>query len=187
MVGSGMAGTGMVGPARRGVDGPAGTPTPAPAPGATTPAGTPAAAGSATIRALGDALAAEHAAIYAYGVIGARLTGEQADTAASAELVHRARRDALVLRLAELGAPIPPPEPAYRLPVEVVDGDGARRLAVLVYERAAVVWRAALAPTAGTDRELALDALISCAVWATRWRAAGGVVPTTVPFPGQPA
>jgi len=173
--------------ARRGTDGPAAAPTPAtPTPPAATPAAS-ATAGVAAVRALADALAAEHAAIFAYGAIGAMLAGEQAEAAASAELGHRARRDALVLRLAELGAPIPPPEPTYLLPVEVTDADGARRLAVLVYERAAAVWRAALAVTSGTDRELALDSLISCAVWATRWRAAGGMAPTTVPFPGRPA
>jgi len=43
------------------------------------------------------ALAAEHAAIYAYGPIGVRLDGDLAEAAREAEEAHRQRRDALVV------------------------------------------------------------------------------------------
>jgi hypothetical protein len=47
------------------------------------------------------------------------------------------------------------------------------------------VWRAALLQTDGEDRKLSLDALIDCAVRATRARRAAGRTPATVPYPGR--
>jgi len=133
------------------------------------------------------ALAAEHAAIYAYGPVGAGL-GEDgdADAAREAEAVHRQRRDALVVLLDQRGVDPPPAEPAYELPFPVTGGTSARRLAVLVEERVGVVWRAALADVTRADREVVLEALVDSAVRATRWRVAAGVEPATVPFPGAP-
>ena len=135
---------------------------------------------------LDEALKAEHAAIYGYGVLGAHLSGATVGLATQAEAAHRARRDALVLRLAATGATPPPAEPVYGLPAPVTDQAGALRLAVVIEERTAVVWRAALAATTDQDRRLALDALSDCAVRATRVRRAAGVTPPTVPFPGRP-
>ncbi|HEY2950754.1 MAG TPA: ferritin-like domain-containing protein [Micromonosporaceae bacterium] len=137
--------------------------------------------------ALGAALAAEHAAIFAYGPIGVRLTGAAAGQARSAEAAHRARRDALVVALTDAGATAPPAQPAYALPYPVTDRASALRLAADIENRTAAVWRAALPPTTDTDRANALAALIDCAVRATRWRRLAGVVPATVPFPGKPA
>jgi hypothetical protein len=137
--------------------------------------------------ALGAALAAEHAAIFAYGPIGVRLTGAAADQARSAEAAHRARRDALVVTLTDAGATAPPAQPTYALPYPVTDPASALRLAVDVEDRTAALWRAALPATTGNDRESALVALIDCAVRATRWRRIAGVVPATVAFPGKPA
>lgn len=148
---------------------------------------------------LTDALRAEYAAIYAYGVLGAHLEGPTVALARQADLAHRARRDALLVRLAA-GAPQgsatpsattpagqpPAAEPAYALPGRVTDQASALNLAVLVEERTAAVWRAALPDTAGTDRRLALDALLDCAVRATRTRRSAGVQPSTVAFPGRP-
>lgn len=135
---------------------------------------------------LADALAAEHAAIFAYAPIGVRLEGALADAARDAEAVHRQRRDRLVLTLAELGAQAPAPEPSYALPFEIADTAEALRLAVLVEERVAAVWRALLRETTGTTRAESLDALVDAAVRATRWRQAADVEPATVTFPGAP-
>jgi hypothetical protein len=134
--------------------------------------------------ALTAALAGEHAAIYAYGPIGARLDRSTAAHGRAAEAAHRNRRDALLLRLARDGVSPSPAPPAYALPFPVVDRAGALRLAVLVEERTAGLWRAAVRDTTGTDRRTALDALTDCAVRATRFRRAAGVSPVTVPFPG---
>jgi len=136
---------------------------------------------------LADALAAEHAAVFAYGLIGARLAGGDGTGAVrAAEEAHRSRRDALVLALTERSAPVPAAEASYQLPFEVTGPVAARRLAVLVEERVGAVWRAALPRLAGPDRRPALDALVDTALRATGWRAAAGVEPATVPFPGAP-
>lgn len=137
--------------------------------------------------ALAEALAAEHAAIFAYGLVGARLAeDDEAEAAREAEAEHRRRRDALVVLLAERGVTPPVPAPAYDLPFPVTDPDSARQLAVVLEERVGAVWRAALAAATRDDREVALAALVDTAVRATRWRIAAGIEPATVPFPGAP-
>lgn len=133
---------------------------------------------------LPDALAAEHAAIFAYGVIGGRLDGEDAGLARAAEEAHRSRRDALLLRLAARGETGPVAAASYQLPFPVTGAGPARELAILVEERVAAVWRAVLPAAGHEDRAEALDALVDAAVRATGWRAAAGLAPTTVPFPG---
>ncbi|MDR7273384.1 ferritin-like domain-containing protein [Catenuloplanes atrovinosus] len=135
---------------------------------------------------LAAALAAEEAVIFAYGPIGVRLTGNALVTQArDAEAAHRDLRDALLARVAELGTTASPPPAGYALPYPVTDQAAALKLAVEIEERAAAVWRAALPPTTGTDRVLALNALTDCAIRATRWRVSAGVTPATVPFPGR--
>jgi hypothetical protein len=130
---------------------------------------------------------AEYAAIYAYGVIGAHLTGGAAAAARAAETVHRARRDAVVLQLTSDGAKPPAPDPVYALPFAVTDQASALRLAVDIEDRTAAVWRATLASTTGDQRKAALDALVDCAVRSTRFRQAAGISPATVEFPGRPS
>lgn len=138
--------------------------------------------------ALGAALAAEHAAIFAYGPIGAQLADREGEgDARAADAAHRSRRDTLVTLLASRGASPPAAEPLYALPYPVTDRATALRLAVEIEERTGAVWRAALPPTSGTERTMALDALTDCAVRATRWRRTAGISPTTVAFPGRPA
>ncbi|SCG52851.1 ferritin-like domain-containing protein [Micromonospora halophytica] len=137
-------------------------------------------------QAFADALAAEYAAIFAYGPIGVRLTGAARRDARSAEAAHRARRDALVLQLTTGGGQVPADKAGYALPYPVTDRAAALRLAIEVEERTAAYWRAALPVTTGADRTRALNALTDCAVRAARWRRAAGVDPVTVAFPGRP-
>jgi len=131
------------------------------------------------------ALAAEHAAIFGYGVLGARLDAATVSLAVQAEGAHRSRRDALLLRLTGKGTNPPAAEPAYALPHPVTNQPSALRLAVVIEERTAAAWRAALLYTDDEERRLALDALIDCAVRATRLRRAAAVEPYTVPYPGR--
>lgn len=133
------------------------------------------------------ALAAEHAAIYAYGAIGAHLTGPAVAVARDAEAAHRARRDALVIQLADDGATPAPADPVYALPYPVTNQTTALKLAIDIEERTAAVWRSELAQTTDERRGDALDALVDCAVRATRLRRAAGVTPATVTFPGKPS
>lgn len=138
--------------------------------------------------ALAAALVAEHAAIYGYGSVGARLdSATVAELAQQPEAAHRARRDALLIRLASKGIAPPSAETAYALPFPVQNRDDALRLALTIEERTAAIWRLALPTTAGDERQICLDALVDCAVRAARVRRTVGVTPTIVPFPGTPA
>ncbi|MGH3853286.1 MAG: DUF4439 domain-containing protein [Pseudonocardiaceae bacterium] len=157
-----------------------------------------------TVDALQRALAAEHAAIWVYGVVGAfapRALGGQIVAAATA---HQARRDATERMLIGAGTRPVPPEPGYLTPERVTDAASALRLAITAETDAAAAWRSVIERgTADPDprnaanpnprsvadpdlRGVALDALTAAAVQATRWRAAAGITPLTVPFPGAP-
>ena len=136
---------------------------------------------------IAEALVAEHAAIYGYGVVGAFLDVPRKGLAMEAEAAHRGRRDALVLRLAAQGASAPPAAVRYGLPDPVTDQASALKLAILLEERTAAAWRAALLVAEGEDRKLAVDALTDCAVRATRFRRAAGIAPAVMPFPGRDA
>jgi ferritin-like protein len=135
---------------------------------------------------LTKALAAEEAAIYAYGIIGVHLSGTTQTLARSAEADHRARRDELVSRLDELKASPAPAPAGYDLPFPVTGKETALKLAIHVEDGVAQAWRATLAVTTGTDRATALAALTGAAVQAVRWRKAAGVAPLTMAFPGRP-
>jgi hypothetical protein len=136
---------------------------------------------------LAAALAAEEAAIYAYGLIGVHLAGESdVDEARRAEAAHRARRDVLVSRLDQLKASTAPAPAGYELPFAVADRASALRLAIQVEDGVAQAWRAALPATGGSDRSTSVSALTDAAVRATRWRRRADVTPLTQPWPGRP-
>jgi Domain of unknown function (DUF4439) len=132
------------------------------------------------------ALAAEEAAIYAYGIVGVHLTGAGVDEARTAEAAHRNRRDVLVSKLAALNASTAPQPAAYELPFAVSSSAEAYKLAIHVEDGVAAAWRAVLPATQRTDRSDALGAMTDSAVRATRWRKLAGVSPVTLPFPGKP-
>jgi Domain of unknown function (DUF4439) len=124
--------------------------------------------------ALQRALASEHAAIWAYGVAGAFVPGSLSGQLDKAATAHQARRDATERVLIDAGASPVPPEPGYLIPEPVTNAGSAWRSVV---ERS---------PADPELRVAALDALTAAAVRATRWRAATGTTPPTVPFPGTP-
>ena len=128
------------------------------------------------------ALAAEEAAIYAYGVIGVQLDSNGDRTEArTAEQIHRERRDYLVGVLKQ-----PPASPAgYELPFPVTDRASALKLAIQVEDGVAQAWRPVLPRTRDAQRNTALSAMVDAAVRATRWRRLAGVTPVTLAFPGR--
>ena len=133
------------------------------------------------------ALAAEAAAIYAYGLIGVHLSGDSlVEAARAAEFKHRQRRDYLVGRLDQLKASAAPAPAGYELPFEVTDRPSALKLAIHVEDGVAQAWRALLPVTEGDQRIGALSAMTDSAVSATRWRKFAEVTPLTLPFPGRP-
>ncbi len=131
-------------------------------------------------RALQTLLGAEHAAVYGYGVAGARLAGPARERAERVWAAHRSRRDELAGMVADLGGTPEPPAASYALPFAVGSPDDARTLVTLVEERLAAIWADAVAAMAGELRTFAAQGLTDAATAAARWR--GG----SVPFPGLP-
>jgi hypothetical protein len=130
------------------------------------------------LTAVQAALAAEHAAVYGYGVVGARIGGGRRSEAQQAYDAHRARRDSLRRTVRDLGGEPIAAAPAYALPFAVPDAAAAVRLAAVLEERVAAVYADLVGDaTAGLRREAAA-ALRECAVRAVRWRG------DSVAFPG---
>jgi hypothetical protein len=115
--------------------------------------------------ALQEALAAEHAAVYAYGVVGGVLGATSAE-ANAAYAAHRGRRDQLMARI---GAEAVAAEPAYELPFPVNRPGQARRLAVQVERRCAEVYADVVSRTTGAARMYAARGLTECAVRTIDW------------------
>ncbi|WP_406384341.1 ferritin-like domain-containing protein [Streptomyces sp. NBC_01618] len=131
-----------------------------------------------TQKAAQAALAAEHAAVYGYGVVGARVADGRRAEATAAYHAHRARRDALVRTVRDLGGEPVAAQAAYALPFAVPDPAAAVRLAALLEDRVAGVYSDLVRAADGPLRREAADALREAAVRAVRWRGSG------VPFPG---
>ncbi|MEU2262817.1 DUF4439 domain-containing protein [Streptomyces sp. NPDC019645] len=124
------------------------------------------------------ALAAEHAAVYGYGVVGGRVGEARRAEAMAAYSAHRARRDALERTVRELGGKAVAAQAAYVLPFAVPDAAAAVRLAALLEDRVAGVCSDLVRATGGPLRQDAAVALREAAVRAARWRGTG------VAFPG---
>ncbi|MCM2411359.1 MULTISPECIES: DUF4439 domain-containing protein [unclassified Streptomyces] len=131
-----------------------------------------------TLDAAQAALAAEHAAVYGYGVAGGRVAAGRRAEATAAHHAHRARRDTLVRTVRDLGGEPVAAEPAYALPFAVPGPAAAVRLAAVLEDRVADVYSDLVRAAEGPLRRAAADALREAAVRAVRWRGSG------VPFPG---
>ncbi|HWB68190.1 MAG TPA: ferritin-like domain-containing protein [Mycobacteriales bacterium] len=135
-------------------------------------------------QALQQALAAEHAIVYGYGVVGAHLRGTGRKRALTALRVNEQRRDLLDAEIRKTGATPLAPLAAYGLPFPVTDAVSAKRLAVQLEEGGAgAAWDLIAASTGSSrdrDRTLAIDWLREAAARITEW---GGSVPA---LPGQP-
>ena len=135
--------------------------------------------------ALQRTLAAEHAAVYVFGVLGGRaaVLGESPlrPAVAAAYDAHVARRDRLRLVVTAVGGDPVAAEPAYDLPRELTTPAQIMAEALRV-ERACVSTYAALvAATTGAER-----------VWAVETLSAGALAELTfggppLPLPGLPA
>ncbi|MFJ9611707.1 ferritin-like domain-containing protein [Kitasatospora sp. NPDC101176] len=177
------------GPAAPGDAEPSGSPSPAaPAATATTPAAT---APPGAVAALQGALGAEHAAVYGYGVVGARLPDDQqrAD-ARTAYAAHEARRDAWQRLVGSLGATPSAAAAGYQLPFAVTDAAAAGRLAAHLETRLTTVYADLVSAVPGPERTAAADALRECALRAHRWGAPDQAfpgIPDTPPGPSPSA
>jgi hypothetical protein len=135
--------------------------------------------------ALYDAIAAEHAIIYGYGLVSAHSAPDLNDLVSASLAEHRDRREAAMKLLSDRSVAAPLPAAGYQLPTHVDNPTDAENLAVRMEEDAAIAWRAVLEQaTTEQDRAFAVTALTQSAVAAARWSQALGVSPITVAFPG---
>lgn len=124
------------------------------------------------------ALAAEHATVYGYGVVGGRIEQSRQDEARQAHDAHRARRDALRREVRDLGADPEPAAAAYTLPFAVPDSAAAVRLAAELEDRLAGAYADLVQASKGARRREAAGSLSEAAVRSVRWKGSG------VAFPG---
>jgi hypothetical protein len=133
---------------------------------------------STVIDAARAALAAEHAAVYGYGVVGGRVAIGRRAEALQCLQAHQARRDALRRTVADLGGAPVNAAAAYELPFAVRDPEAAERFAVFLEERVAGAYGDVVRLAIGGIRRDAAAAMRDAAVRAVRWRGA------STPFPG---
>ncbi|WP_372482552.1 ferritin-like domain-containing protein, partial [Streptomyces bambusae] len=133
---------------------------------------------AAVLPAVQAALAAEHAAVYGYGVVGARSADDRAAEARQAHAGHVARRDALTRTVRSLGGAPRASEAAYALPAPVRTPAEAVGLAAGIEDRIAGAYSDLVRAAQGPLRRGAADAMREAAVRAARWRGVG------VAFPG---
>jgi Domain of unknown function (DUF4439) len=134
--------------------------------------------------ALQAALAAEQATIYGYGVVGAKLIGDDTDRdyATAALATHVLLRDKLMAMITAIGAKPGAARAAYQLPFVVDDAATARQLAAHLEQGVSgAAWDLiAAAPSGSPVRADAIRWLADAAIRAAHWGA-------SQPLPGQPA
>lgn len=137
------------------------------------PADLPASAGDPppAVEAMQTTLAAEHAAVFVYGVLGGQTSqsGSPALYAAltSAYTTHRARRDDLMARLRAAGAEPVAAEPGYGLPADLGTPVAVTDRARALEESATTTYAYLVASTTGEARAWSIDALVDAAVRST--------------------
>jgi hypothetical protein len=133
------------------------------------------------LEALRKVLDAEHAAVFAYGVVGARTSGTRRTAATAAFNAHRARRDQLRGLIAARGGVPPESGPVYRLPFAVTTTADCVRLAALVEGRVTGAYLELVAVKDPALRRLAALAMQESTVRSSTWQ------PEISAFPGWPA
>ena len=139
----------------------------------------PATAGE--LQALQTALAAEHAAVYGYGVAGALLSGADQARALTDWQAHQEARDTLHAMIVKLGATPVAASAAYELPFPVRDARSARRLAAALEDGVTEGYLGLVAVTNQVLRTFGALAMLPPAKRAVAWRG------STVAFPGMPS
>jgi len=140
-----------------------------------------------SVDALQAALRAEHAAVYGYGVVGARVRGALQRRARTLWNTHRAQRDALAARITALGAEPDAAAVAYTLPAPVTSTRSAARVAAVLEDDLVTAYAGLAGSPDAALRTLAARAMQDAMARAVRWRADAGR-PASPPsaFPGLP-
>ena len=143
---------------------------------------------NAVLDAWQAALAAEHAAIAGYDVLGPRLAdASQVTLARDSQQAHRELRDAASARLIAPGQSPVPAAADYPLPFPVTDPAAAQRFAIKLESACAAAWRYLISVADASSRSVRTDAqqaLTDSALRAMRWRRLVTPTRATVAFPG---
>ena len=138
--------------------------------------------------ALQEVLAAEHVAVWGYGVVGAELGSGADSDAVSAQAAHRDLRDRVAELLDSRKVDPVPAKAGYALPFPVLSAKDAAMLAVKLEDGVSqALVRLLDQASEKSTRQLAVESLASAEVRAVSWRGAAGKTPTTSAFPGLPA
>ena len=143
-----------------------------------------------TLDAWQAALAAEHQAVFGYGLLGPHLPAAQQGRAHDAQAAHIELRNTTAAAIAASGKVPVPAQADYAALYPVASAKAAQKLATALEDAAAAAWRyfyAELADDAtapATLRAQAQAALTASAVRATQWRVVAGARVPTVAFPG---
>ncbi len=132
--------------------------------------------------ALQTTLAAEHAAVYVYGVLGGRTSATEMPelfaAVSSAYAAHRARRDHLMGELTDLEVEPVAAEAAYETPRELTSAQQIARTALELERSCATTYASQVANTTTEMRRWAITALNEGAVRELTFRG------TPETFPG---
>ncbi len=123
-------------------------------------------------------VSAEDAAVFAYSVAGARVSGGGRRRALAGLEEHRANRAKAAALVVEAGGTPPPAAAAYTLDPDVSTPAGARRTMAAVDNALVAVYADAAGATAGADRRWAARTGADCAVRAVQWGAPPQAFPT---------
>ncbi|MEV6913081.1 ferritin-like domain-containing protein [Amycolatopsis sp. NPDC051071] len=138
--------------------------------------------------AVQQALAAEHAAIWVYGLVSAYLPAAFTSAVARGAGEHVKRRDVCERMLSAAGQTPPGPEAAYVPPKPVTEANSAMELVATAESDVTAAWLGVIDRTDDAAlRGTALNALIGSARRGTAWRAEFGAKPVAIAMPGQSA
>jgi Domain of unknown function (DUF4439) len=136
---------------------------------------------------LQSVLAAEHAAIYGYGVAGAHLAGAARQSAQQDWAAHQSARDALEARLTSLGAAPEAAQAAYQLPFPVRGSKAAVSLAAYLEDQVAAAYLGLVALDDPGLRAWGARQVRAAALRATAWTGSAAAFPGLPPAPGAAA
>jgi hypothetical protein len=139
-------------------------------------------AGGPVIAALQDALAAEQAASYGYGIVGAHLPQRSATQGKATEdwVAHVRASDQLAELISARGGTPVPAAVVYQLPFQVSTAAQATALAATLEDRVAQAYLAVVALTETGLRGFGAEQVRAAALRAEAWRG------STQAFPGLP-
>ncbi|MBC6461478.1 ferritin-like domain-containing protein [Actinomadura sp. HBU206391] len=133
------------------------------------------------VPALQAALAAEHAAVYGYGVLGARLRGAQRQNARDVWDAHRAKRDRLSSFIITQKADPVAAAAAYRLPIRPTTTTSAVQLAAALEDHVLAAYLGLAGVADPKVRRFAAQGMQEAINRSVRWL---GSAPTSA-FPGM--